>query len=163
MRDNLAKKKAFLLCGHAQSGKTSLAEAIIFKCGATKRLGRVDERTTIADYEEDEKERKSSINLAVLHADYKNNSLQFIDNPGYPDFIGEFFTSISAVDFAVIVVDATEGIAVGTEKAWEVLSKRNIPCMFYINKLDKENVDYQKISHLNQTVYGKWRKEIFLR
>ncbi len=144
MRDNLAKKRVFLICGHAQSGKTSLVEAILHKCGATSRLGKVDDGTSISDYEEDEKARKSSINLSVLNAEYKGNYLQFIDTPGYLDFIGELIAGARAVDFAVLVIDATGGVEVGTEKAWELLTSQKIPCIFFVNKLDKENTDYKK-------------------
>ncbi len=144
MGNDLSKKRTFLICGHAQSGKTSLAESILFKSGATTRLGSVDSGTSTSDYEDDEKERKSSINLSVLSGDYKGNSLQFIDTPGYLDFIGETISSVKAVDFAIIVVDALEGVGVGTEKAWELLQKEGIPCLFFINKLDKENTDFNK-------------------
>ncbi|MFH1504851.1 MAG: elongation factor G [Candidatus Omnitrophota bacterium] len=144
MADDLTKKKVFLLCGHAQSGKTSLVESLLFKGGAVSRLGKVDNGTSLSDYEEDEKERKSSINLAVLNVNYKGSSLQFIDTPGYLDFIGEVVTSARAADFAVVVVDAVEGVGVGTEKAWEILRKEGLPCLFFINKLDKENTDYKK-------------------
>ena len=132
------------MCGHAQSGKTSLAEAIAYKSGAVSRLGKVDDATAISDYEEDEKERKSSINLSMLACDYKGVSLQFIDAPGYLDFIGETIAAARAVDFAVLVVDASGGVQVGTEKAWEILRKENLPCMFYVSKLDKEDTDFTK-------------------
>jgi len=144
MQSDLMKKRTFLICGHAQSGKTSLAETILFKSGGTSRLGKVDNETSISDYEDDEKRRKSSINLSVLGSNYKGNSLQFIDTPGYLDFIGELITSSQAVDFAVIVVDAVEGVGVGTEKAWNILKEKNVPCLFFINKLDKDNTDYKK-------------------
>jgi len=144
MNSDVNKKMTFLLCGHAQSGKTSLAEAILFNSKTVSRLGGVDNKTSVSDYEEDEKERKSSINLAVLKADCRGNSLQIIDTPGYLDFIGEVITSLRAVDFAVVVVDAFEGIGVGTEKTWDLLRKENIPCLFFINKLDKENADYKQ-------------------
>ena len=144
MQSDVMKKRTFLICGHAQSGKTSLTEAILFKSGAISRLGKVDNETSTSDYEDDEKRRKSSINLSVLSADYKENSLQFIDTPGYLDFIGELITSSCAVDFAVLVVDAVEGVGVGTEKAWNILKEKNVPCLFFINKLDKENTDYKK-------------------
>ena len=144
MNSDTAKKRAFLLCGHAQGGKTSLCEAILFKCGTTNRLGKVDNGTSASDYEDDEKERKSSINLTVLEANYNDNSLQFIDTPGYLDFIGEVVSASRAADFAIIVVDAVEGVGVGTEKAWDILRKENLPCLFFINKLDKENVNYKK-------------------
>jgi len=145
MRDKTDLKRTFLLCGHAQSGKTTLSEAILFKSGATKRLGKVEDGTTLSDYEEDEKERASSINLSVLKANYKGNFLQFIDTPGYLDFIGEPISAARASDFAVLVVDATGSVEVGTEKAWEILRKENIPCIFFVNKLDKENTDFKKI------------------
>ncbi|MBU1134395.1 MAG: elongation factor G [Candidatus Omnitrophica bacterium] len=144
MREDLAKKKVFLLAGHAQSGKTAFSEAVLFKCGATTRKGASEDATTISDYEEDEKERKSSINLSVLHAEYKGNFLQVIDVPGYLDFIGELVSAARAVDFAVIVVNAAGGVEVGAEKAWEILRKENIPCLFFINKLDKENTNFEK-------------------
>ncbi|MCK4912317.1 MAG: GTP-binding protein, partial [Candidatus Omnitrophica bacterium] len=144
MQSDLMKKRTFLICGHAQSGKTSLAETILFKSGAISRLGKVDSETSTSDYEEDEKRRKSSINLSVLGASYKGNSLQFIDTPGYLDFVGELITSSQVVDFAVIVVDALEGVGVGTEKAWNILREKNVPCLFFINKLDKDNTDYKK-------------------
>lgn len=144
MQSDITKKRIFVLCGHAQSGKTSIAEAVLFKCGATSRLGRVDDGTSISDYEEDEKERKSSINLSVLNADCKGNFLQFVDTPGYLDFIGELIAGSRAVDFAVLVVDAGGGVEVGTEKAWEVIRRENLPCLIFINKLDKENTSFEK-------------------
>ena len=139
------KKRVFLLAGHAQSGKTSISEAILFKCGAISRLGKVEEGNTVSDYEEDEKERKSSVNMSVLNAQYQDNFLQFIDTPGYLDFIGELISASKVVDFGVIVVDAASGIEVGTEKAWEILRKENLPCIFLVNKLDKENTDFNKV------------------
>ena len=141
----LTKKRTFLLCGHAQAGKTSFSESIVFKCGGITRFGRIEEGTTISDYEEDEKERKSSINLSVLEAEYKGNSLQIVDVPGYLDFIGELVSGSRAVDFAVIVIDGVDGVEVGTEKAWDILRKENIPCMFFVNKLDRADADYSKI------------------
>ncbi|MBU2103078.1 MAG: elongation factor G, partial [Candidatus Omnitrophica bacterium] len=106
--------------------------------------GTVDDGTSASDYEEDERERKSSINLSVLSADHKGTFLQFIDVPGYLDFIGELCSSSRAVDFAVVVVDATGGVEVGTEKAWDVVRKENLPCLFIVNKLDKENTSFEK-------------------
>jgi len=144
MRDDLTKKRVFLLCGHAQSGKTSISEAILYKCAATTRLGKVDEGTTISDYEDDEKQRKSSINMSVLFAEHKGNFLQFIDVPGYLDFVGELISAVRAVDFGIVVVDASGGVEVGTEKAWDNLRKENLPCLFIVNKLDKEDVSYEK-------------------
>ncbi|MDD5441533.1 MAG: elongation factor G, partial [Candidatus Omnitrophica bacterium] len=144
MRPDLTKKHTFLICGHAQSGKTSLTAAILHKCGITTRLGKVDDGTSISDSEDIEKERKSSVSMSFLHAGYKGVFLQFVDVPGYLDFAGELTAAIRAVDFAVIVVDGASGVEVGTERAWDLLKKEDIPCMFFINKLDKENSDFDK-------------------
>lgn len=152
---DLAKKRTFLLCGHAQTGKTTLAETILFKCGATTRLGKVEDGTTVSDYEDDEKERKSSINLSVLSAEYKGNSFQIVDTPGYLDFIGELISASRAVDFAIILINGQNGIEVGTEKAWEIIRKENIPCMFFVSNLDKENVDYSKVVNDIREVFTK--------
>ena len=145
MRDNLSKKRVFMICGHAQSGKTSLSEAILFKTDTINRLGKVDEGTTVSDYSPDEIERKSSISSSFFTASYKDEFIQFIDTPGYLDFIGEVISASLASDFAIIVIDATSGVEVGTEKAWEIIRKRNLPCLFFIAKLDKENTDYDNI------------------
>jgi len=144
MAADITKKKTFLIAGHAQSGKTSLSEAILHKSGATKDLGKVDQGNTVSDYQEDEQLRKSSIDLSVLTANSHGNKLQFVDTPGYTDFIGEVVAGARAADFAVIVVDAQEGVGIGTEKAWEITRRENIPCLFFINKLDKEDVDFNK-------------------
>ena len=144
MKTDLTKKKTFLLCGHAQSGKTSIAEALLFKSGAVGRLGKVEEANTVSDYEDDEKERCSSINLSVLNAELKGDSLQFIDTPGYLDFIGDLISGNRGADFGVLVVDAASGVEVGTEKAWDMLNKEGLPCCIFINKLDKENTSFEK-------------------
>ncbi len=156
MQKDLKKKRVFCLCGHAQSGKTTLSEAILFKCGAISRFGKVEEGTTVSDYEEDEKERKSSINLAILEARYKGNLLQFVDTPGYLDFVGEVISGIRASDFVIIVVDASSGVEVGTEKAWELARKEGLPCLFFVNKLDKENTDFEKtVEEIRETLTKK--------
>ncbi|RKY28946.1 MAG: elongation factor G [Candidatus Omnitrophota bacterium] len=142
MKEDLSKKKVFVISGHAQSGKTSLTEALLYKTGVTSRLGKVEEGNTLSDYSEDEIERKSSINASFFNLTHKGFFFQFIDTPGYLDFIGELISASFGVDFGIIVVDATSGVEVGTEKAWQILRERNLPCLFFINKLDKENTDY---------------------
>lgn len=156
MAGDLTKKKTFAIVGHAQSGKTSLSEAILHKSGAISQLGGVDQESTVSDYQQDEKMRKSSIDLSVLRAQADGSQLQFIDAPGYTDFIGEVVGAVRAADFAVMVVDAQEGVGIGTEKAWEIIKKENIPCLFFINKLDKENTDYQKtLKEIEKTLTKK--------
>jgi len=141
---NALSKRNFILLGHAQSGKTSLAESILYFCKATNRKGAVAEGTTVSDYGFDEIERKSSINSSLLFCDYKNHRIQMIDAPGYADFFGEVIAGIRGVDSAIIVVDATAGVEVGTERAWQLLEENNLPCLIFINKIDKEGADANK-------------------
>ena len=137
-------KRNFILLGHARSGKTTLAENLLYFCKATARRGKVDEGTTVSDYSFDEIERKNSINLSLLYCDYKGTRIQIVDTPGYADFFGEVISGIRAVDSAVIVVDATSGVEVGTERAWQIVEESDLPCIIFINKLDKEDTDAQK-------------------
>ena len=137
-------KRNFILLGHAQSGKTTLSEVILYFCKATNRKGTVADGTTVSDYSFDEIERKNSINASLLYCDYKERRLQFIDTPGYADFFGEVVCGIRGVDSAVIVVDAIAGVEVGTERAWQLLEENNLPCVIFINKLDKEDADVNK-------------------
>ncbi|MFA5116082.1 MAG: elongation factor G [Candidatus Omnitrophota bacterium] len=134
----------FLLAGHAQSGKTTLAESLLSLCGATSRKGVVLEGTTVSDYSSDEIERKISINASMLFCNYQGTRVQMIDAPGYLDFYGEVISSARAVDNAVIVVDAVNGVEVGTEKVWDLLEESQIPRIIFINKMDKEGADLDK-------------------
>jgi len=142
---NVQNKRNFILLGHAQSGKTTLSEGILYFCKATTRKGTVSDGTTVSDYAFDEIERKNSINSSFLYCNYKDSRIQIIDTPGYADFFGEVISGIRAVDSAVIVVDATAGVEVGTERAWQVLEESNLACIIFINKLDKEGVDVNKV------------------
>ena len=138
-------KRNFVLLGHAQSGKTTLAESILYFSKATTRKGRVEDGTTVSDYSFDEIEKKNSINLSLLFCEYQGNQIQIVDTPGYADFFGEVVAGARAVDSAVIVVDALSGVQVGTERAWEVAQENNLPCMIFINKMDKEGANVNKV------------------
>ncbi len=144
MKEDISKKRLFSLTGHAYSGKTSLTEAILFKAKAIKEMGTVEQANTASDYLQDERERKNSINASFFTFEYKNNLIQFVDVPGYVDFIGEVVSGCCAADFVIIVIDAETGIEVGTEKVWEIVKTKKIPCLFFINKLDQDSTDYQK-------------------
>jgi len=134
---DVTKKRDIVLVGHAHSGKTTLAESILFKCGATTRKGDVMQGNTVSDFNDDEIERKISINASFLKATCAGNELQIIDSPGYLDFVGEMVSSIRAADAAVVVVDAVHGVEVGTEDAWQRLENLNMPRIVFINKNDK--------------------------
>jgi elongation factor G len=137
-------KRNFILLGHAQSGKTTLCEALLYSCGATSRKGTVSDGTTVSDYGFDEIERKSSINSSLLYCDYKGVRIQIIDTPGYADFFGEVISGVRAVDGAIIVVDAVSGVEVGTERAWQIAEEANLARLIFINKLDKEGADVKR-------------------
>jgi elongation factor G len=137
-------KRSLIFLGHAQSGKTTLSETILYLNKATTRRGAVADGTTVSDYSFDEIEKKNSINASLLHCDYKGSRLQIIDTPGYADFFGEVIVGVRAADCAVIVVDATAGVEVGTERAWQILEESNLPGIFFINKIDREGADVDK-------------------
>lgn len=140
-----ANKRIIILLGHAQSGKTTLSESLLFLSKATSRKGSVADGTTVSDYSFDEIERKSSINSSFLYCDYKGARIQIVDTPGYFDFFGEVIAGIRAVDTAVLIIDAANSIEVGTERAWQLLEEYNLPCILFINKIDKEDADANKV------------------
>lgn len=139
------KKRSVILLGHAHSGKTSLAEAMLFNCKALTRRGSVMEGNTVSDYSADEAERKISINASMLYCESEATRIQIIDAPGYLDFYAEVLAGIRAVDSAVVVIDATDGIAAGTERVWQDLEEIKMPRLIFINKTDREGVNADKV------------------
>lgn len=148
-------KRNLILLGHAQAGKTSLAESILHVCNMTTRKGSVSEGTTVSDYNADEIERKHSINSSFLFCNYKNNRVQIIDSPGYADFIGEVISALRAVDAAVIVVDSVHSVEVGTERAWAFLEELKTPRFFFINKTDKPDAKTDPVLKDIQEIFSK--------
>ena len=133
--------------GHGASGKTSLVDALAFVAGTSKRHGSVKDGTALTDYTVDEIERKYSINLALAVAEWMDTKLNLIDTPGYLDFTGEALAGVWAADGAVIVVSATGGVEVGTEKVWDYAEQRGVPRMFFVSLMDKEHADFEKVYH----------------
>lgn len=138
------KTRNVILVSHSGVGKTSLIEAMLYHSGATNRLGRVDQGNTIADYNPDEIERKISINSKLLYTDWKNHHLNLLDTPGYADFVGEVLQALRAADSALVLVCGVSGIEVGTQRAWNWLEEKKLSRLIFINKLDKENSDFDK-------------------
>ncbi len=132
------------LAGHNASGKTTLAEAILYLLEYTDRLGRVDAGNTVSDYDPEEISRKMSINSTLLPVEYKNHKINFLDLPGYRDFVGEIKSGLRVVETAVLVLDGIAGIEAGTEFAWEYAKEYDVPCACFINKLDKEHSSFEK-------------------
>ncbi len=130
--------------GHGGCGKTILAEAMAYQTKLIDRMGKIEDRSTVSDYDAEEQTRSISISTAMLPLEYKGVKINWLDTPGYFDFVGEQLCALRAADSAIIVVDALSGVEVGTEKAWEMVCEANIPAMFVINRLDRENVDFEK-------------------
>jgi elongation factor G len=143
-----------VLLGHGGSGKTSLAEAILHKTGATNRLGSVDDKTSICDYNDDEKEHQYSIQAAVVYTQYKGKTINLIDTPGSPDFIGPSIKAIPAAETAVIVINAIAGIETITRKMFELTSQAKMPRIIVINKIDAENIRLAELIKSIQEVFG---------
>ena len=131
--------------GHGASGKTSLVDALAFVAGTSKRHGSVKDGTALTDYTADEIERKYSINLALAVAEWMDTKVNLIDTPGYLDFTGDALAGIWAADGVVVVVPATAGVEVGTEKVWEYCERRGVPRMFFVSLMDKEHADFEKV------------------
>ncbi len=144
-----------MLMGHQGAGKTTLSEAILLNAGAIPRQGLVQDGTTVSDYNEDEKERKMTINSSILSFLFKNNRVNIIDTPGFSDFVGEQIGAMRATDGVILVINATSGIEIGAERAWRILVDRNIPSIIFINKLDKENTDFSKLIDVINKKFGK--------
>ena len=132
------------IIGHSGSGKTTLADAILYRTKSTDRFGKVDEETSIMDYDTEEKRRRISLSTSVAQCEWKDIKINLVDMPGYFDFIGEMIQGLRAIDVALIVLPGTSGVQVGTEKAWEYVNECKLPRAFYINKLDRENSNFEK-------------------
>ncbi|HEX75690.1 MAG TPA: elongation factor G [Dehalococcoidia bacterium] len=136
------KIRNVVLTSHSGAGKTSLAEAILLDSRAISRLGSVDDGTTTSDYDPDEIKRKISINLSLLPCQWRESKLNFIDTPGYPDFVAEVKSGLRVSEGAIIVVCAASGVEVGTEQVWEYATESKLPCLIFVNKMDRENANF---------------------
>jgi len=132
------------LVGHNGAGKTTLAEALLFTHGATKRQGRIEDGSTVCDFEPEEVKRHLSISLAMAPCQVGDVKLNIIDTPGYADFFGEVRAACSVADVVVLVVSAVEGVEAQTEAAWELAAALGIPRIVFINKLDRERSSYDR-------------------
>ncbi|MCQ2969304.1 MAG: elongation factor G [Clostridium sp.] len=142
------------LIGHGATGKTSLAEALLYYTGTTDRLGKSEDGTTVMDYEAEEKKRGISLSTSVACVECNNTKINIVDMPGYFDFEGEMIQGVKAIDIATIVVCAVSGVEVGTEKSWKYCNKVNLPRAFFINKMDRENADFDKTLEQMKEKFG---------
>jgi elongation factor G len=132
------------LVSHSSAGKTMLTEAFLHFTGATTRLGRVEDGTTASDYDEEEVRRSISLYTTVVPVEYKDVKINLLDTPGYNDFIGEVISALRVADSAIVLVDAVAGREVGTELAWEYASRFELPRFVVINKMNRDNANFQK-------------------
>ncbi len=138
---DLPHLRSVVLAGHAGSGKTTLAEQLLFKAGAIPRLGRVDDGTAHLDFEPEEQKRRESLSLAVGTFEYDGTRISLVDTPGYPDFVAETVEGFAAADGALFVMDASGGVEAGLEQAVALGRATNTAACFFINKCDRENAD----------------------
>ncbi len=139
------KLRNVALLGHGSAGKTSLVEAMLFNTGAVNRLGRVDDGTSVADWDDEERRRGMSIQASLIPCEWGGHKLNVIDTPGYMDFVGEVISGIRAADGAVMVLDSVGGVEVGTEQVWHRADEQELPRVAFVNKMERENVNYGSV------------------
>ncbi len=153
---DIAKIRNIGIVGHGGVGKTSLVEGMLFAAGAVNRLGRVDDGTTTTDFDPDEIKRKISLSTSVAFCDYKGHRLNFVDTPGYGDFISDARAGLRAVGAAVVVVDAVAGVQVQTEKVWKMANDYGVARIVVINRMDRERADFfRALESLQRRLKGR--------
>jgi elongation factor G len=136
--------KNIVLLGHAGSGKTTLAECMLYEAGIINRRGTIAERNTVADYHELEQERGNSVFSKLLHSKWRGYKINIIDTPGYDDFVGEVISALRVADTGVMLLNASHGVEVGTDIIWDYTERFKTPMIFAVNKLDDETADFDK-------------------
>ncbi|QUL97753.1 MAG: elongation factor G [Candidatus Fermentithermobacillus carboniphilus] len=144
------------LISHSGAGKTTIGDAMLFISGGNDRFGKVDEETSVLDFDPEEIKRKTTISTSVAPIEWRGRKINILDTPGYFDFVGEVRSALRVSDGAIVVVDATGGVEVGTELVWQYASEYQLPRLFVINKLDRENTDFQRVvDEINDAFGGK--------
>lgn len=149
------KIRNIVLVGHGGCGKTMLAEAILYNTKAVERFGQVDDGTALLDHDPEEVKRKISINTSLAPAEFDEHKINLIDTPGFFDFIGEVKSGIRVADAGIVVLCAASGLEVGTEKVWNYLDERDLPRIVFVNKMDRENANFQQVLQSLKSKYGQ--------
>jgi elongation factor G len=142
------------LISHVGAGKTSLVDAALYDSGAATRQGRVDDRTSAVDYDPEEMKRGMSLHTKPVPVEWKGHKINFIDTPGYPDFVGEVKAALRVADAALVVVTAEKGVEVGTELTWQYADERHLPRMILVSKLDRENTSFEQTLEALRSRFG---------
>lgn len=145
------------LVGHQGSGKTSLVEALLYNSGATNRIGRVEDGSTVSDWDDEEKARGLSLSTSLVPIEFMDHKVNILDTPGFTDFQGEMKNAIRVADAVIVVVDAVAGVEVGTELAWEYARKYQQPIIVVINKMDRENTDFDATLQQLKDTFPKYK------
>jgi elongation factor G len=143
------------MVGHGGCGKTSLVSAFLFDTGAVNRLGRVEDGTTVTDFEPDEVERKISLQTALAHGEWRKTKLNLLDAPGYANFFAEALQALRAADAALVVVDAVSGVEVQTEKAWSQAAEQRLPRLIVVNRMDRERASFERTLQSLHEAFGR--------
>ena len=133
-----------VLLGHGGAGKTTLTEAMAYISGITSRLGKVSDGNTVSDYDKEEIKRGFSISTSLVPIEWHGCKINILDTPGFFDFVGEVEEAVAAADAAIIVVNGKAGVQVGTQKAWDLCEKYNLPRMMFVTGMDIDNVSFRK-------------------
>ena len=144
-----------LLMGHGSSGKTMLGESMLYAAKHTSRIGKIEDGTTISDYEPEEQKRQTSVQTTILPTIWKDHKINLIDTPGYADFRGEVISGLRVAESAIIVISAAAGIETGTMQMWNLAGTHKIPRSIYISKMDRENVDFAALLSSIQSTFGR--------
>lgn len=133
------------ILGHLGSGKTSLVESMLYISKAINKKGEVERKNTVSDYLVEEQNRQTSLSTSLIPVEWNNYKINFLDTPGSEEFVGEIEQDLAVVKGAVVLLDAQKGVEVGTERVWDELRTRHTPTILFINKIDKENVKFDKV------------------
>ena len=144
-----------LLMGHGSSGKTMLGESMLYAAKHTSRIGKIEDGTTISDYEPEEQKRQTSVQTTILPTIWKDHKINLIDTPGYADFRGEVISGLRVAESAIIVISAAAGIETGTMQMWNLAGTHKIPRSIYISKMDRENIDFAALLSSIQSTFGR--------
>ncbi|SVC99739.1 uncharacterized protein METZ01_LOCUS352593, partial [marine metagenome] len=144
-----------LVLGHGGSGKTMLCESMLYAAGHTTRVGKVEDGTTISDYEPEEQKRQTSVQAAILPTLWKDHKINLIDTPGYADFRGEVMSGARVAESSILVISAAAGIEAGTIQMWNLAKSNNLPQSIYVSKMDRENVDFESLLSSIKSTFGR--------